>query len=138
MALNPQLTNAAASAAANAVTALIDVGGAGFLRVYDGSQPATADTAIGAQVLLASLRFSATSFGSASNGVSTAAAITSDSSADATGTAAWFRIFAGNGTTGVLDGTVGTSGCDINFNTVSFVIGAAISVSALTYTQAKT
>jgi hypothetical protein len=138
MANNPQLTNAAASAAADAVRVLIDVGGAGYLRIYSGTQPATADTALSGNTLLAELRFGATAFGAASNGVCTANAITQDSSADATGTASFFRIFAGNGTTVILDGTVGTSGADINFNTVAFVLGAIIAITALTYTQAKT
>lgn len=138
MALNPQITNAAASAAADAVTARVDAGaGAGKLRIYDGSQPATADTAIGAQVKLAELTFSDPAFGAASNGVATANAITADSSADATGTAAWFRVVDSNGTT-VFDGTVGTSGADLNLNTTSIVAGAEVAVSSLTYTQSKT
>jgi hypothetical protein len=33
---------------------------------------------------------------------------------------------------------VGTSGADLNLNTVSIVTGAAVSVTALTYTQSKT
>ena len=138
MANNLQITNAAASASADAVVDLLDVGGAGYLRIYDGTQAATADTAIGAQVLLAELRFSATAFGAASNGVATAAAITADSAANATGTAAWFRALAGNGTTAIFDGTVGTSGADLNLNTVSIVSGAEVSVTSLTYTQSKT
>jgi hypothetical protein len=59
VALNPQLTNASASAAADAVVDRVDQGsGPGKLRIYDGTQAATADTAIGAQVLLAELTFS--------------------------------------------------------------------------------
>lgn len=139
MANNPQLTNAAASAAADAVVDRIDVGGAGVLRIYDGTQAATADTAIGAQVLLAELTFSATAFGAASNGVATASAITSDSSANATGTASWFRVIANGGSGATqFDGTVGTSGADLNLNTTSIVAGAQVSISAFTYTQSKT
>ena len=37
-------------------------------------------------------------------------AITQDSSADATGTASFFRLYKSDGTTCVLQGTVGTSG----------------------------
>jgi hypothetical protein len=135
MANNPQLTNAAASAAADATLALLNAGGAGYLRIYDGTQAATADTAVGAQVLLAELRFSATAFAAASNGAATANAITADASANATGTASWFRALAGNGTTAVFDGTVGTSGCDLN---LSIVTAATVSVTAMTYTQSKT
>lgn len=138
MAADPRLTNAAASAAADAVVDRIDAGaGAGTIKIYTATIPTDADTAIGAQTLLATLTFSDPAFGSASNGVATASAITSDTSADATGTAAWARIADSNGTT-VMDVTVGTSGEDINFNTVSFVSGATVAITALTYTQPKT
>jgi hypothetical protein len=69
--------------------------------------------------------------------VATAASITSDTSADNTDTATWARIADSNGTT-IMDVTVGTSGDDINFNTVSFVTGATVSITSLTYTQPKT
>ena len=137
MPADPRLTNAAASAATDAVVDRIDTGGAGTIKIYTGTIPTDADTALGAQVLLATLTFSATAFGAASNGVATASAITSDTSADATGTAAWARIASGAGTT-QLDVTVGTTGEDINFNTVSFVSGATVAITALTYTQPKT
>ena len=137
MAADPRLTNAAASAAADAVVDRIDTGGAGTIKIYTGTIPTDADTALGAQVLLATLTFSATAFGAAANGVATASAITSDTSADATGTAAWARIASGAGTT-QMDVTVGTTGEDINFNTVSFVSGATVAITALTYTQPKT
>jgi hypothetical protein len=138
MAADPRLTNAAASAAANAVVDLVDGGaGAGTIKIYAGTIPTNADTAVGAQVLLATLTFSDPAFGAAADGVATASAITSDVSADATDTAAWARIADSTGTT-VMDVTVGTSGDDINFNTVAFVAGATVSITALTYTQPKT
>lgn len=138
MALNPQITNAAASAAADAVVDKVDQGAAaGKLRIYDGTQAATADTAVGAQVLLAELTFGDPAFGAASNGVATANAITADSAANATGTASWFRVVDSDGTA-IWDGTVGTSGADLNLNTTSIVAGAEVSVSSFTYTQSKT
>lgn len=138
MANNPQITNAAASAAADAVVDLIDAGAAaGKLRIYDGSQPATADTAVSGQTLLAELTFSDPAFGAASNGVATANAITGDTSADATGTASWFRVLDSNNVV-IFDGTVGTASADLILNTVSIVAGAAVSITALTYTQSKT
>src|SRR4051812_26349881 len=100
MALNSQLANVAANAEADAVATLLNNG---YLRIYSGTQAATADTAIGAQVLLAELRFGATAFGAAVAGVATANAITSDTSADATGTASWFRTLKSDGTTAVFD-----------------------------------
>lgn len=106
------------------------IGSNGLLRIYDGSRPATGGTAT---TLLAELALSATAAGSASSGVLTFSAITNDSSANATGTATWFRITTSGGTH-VIDGSVGTSGSDLNFNTTSFVSGAVISVTSLTIT----
>jgi hypothetical protein len=134
MALNPQLSNAAASAAADATCALANNG---YLRIYTSPQPSTADTAVSTQTLLAELRFGATAFGSAVAGVATANAITSDSAADATGTAAWFRVLKSDGTSALWDGSVGTSGANLNFATTSFVANAQIDVSSFTYSQSK-
>ena len=134
MALNPKRTNLAASTEADAVCALLNTG---WLRIYDQTQPVTADTAIGAQVLLAELRWNATAFGAASNGVATANAITSDTSANATGTASWFRAFKSDGTTAVFDGSVGTATADLIINTTSIVTGAQVDCTAFTYTANK-
>jgi len=138
MAADPRLTNARASAACDSVVDAIDAGaGAGTIKIYSGIIPTDADTAVGAQTLLATLTFSDPAFGAASNGVATASAITSDTSIDATATASWARIADSNGTT-VMDCTVGTSGDDINFNTVAFVAGATASITSMTVTVPKT
>ena len=134
MANQVRISNAQATAAADASTPNYDDG---YLRIYDGSQPATVDTAIGAQVLLAELRFAADAFPASTNGVAAAAAITQDASANADGTASWFRCFASDGTTALLDGTVGTSDCDLNLNTVDIVTGGIVALSGFTYTQEK-
>ena len=120
------------------MTTALDAGTAAIIEIYDGTIPTNADTAIGAQVKLATLTFSATSFGAASNGVATANAITSDSSADATGTAAWARILTQGGGTTICDIDVGTSGATMNFNTVAFTAGSAIACTAFTFTHPKT
>lgn len=134
MALTPKLSNAAANAAVDAVAALLNNG---YLRIYDGAQPTDADTALGAQVLLAELRFNATAFAGAVAGAAAANALTADSSANATGTASWFRALKSDGTTVVFDGSVGTSGANLNLNSTAIQSGAAVSVSAFTYTQSK-
>lgn len=126
-----RLSNTAASAAANGVGDLMDTG---YLRIYDGTIPTNANTAVGAQVLLAELRFNAAAFAAASNGVITAGAITADSSANATGTASWYRALQSDGTTVMWDGTVGTSGADLNLNSTAVQSGASVSVTSLTLT----
>lgn len=112
------------------ITALIDSGTAGFLRIYDGVRPATGGAAT---TLLAELTMNTTSFPAASGGSMTANAITEDSSANATGTATWFRITDSAGSA-VIDGDIGTSGSDLNLNTTSITAGVAVSISSCVIT----
>jgi hypothetical protein len=107
-------------------------GGSCKLRIYDGTRPATGGTAT---TLLAELTCNATFAPAASSGVLTLNAITSDASADATGTATWARIVKSDGTTHVTDCSVGTSGADINLNTVSIVTAAIVAVTSATLTE---
>lgn len=130
----PRLTNLAANAKANAVCALLN---SGFLDIYEGDQPATANTAIGSQTKLASLAFSATACGAAVAGVATANAITSDTDADATGTANFFRAWKSDHTTPVLDGTIGTSGADLNLTSTAITIHGTVPVTTFTITASK-
>jgi hypothetical protein len=134
MAKNATWSTAERNAMLNAIKADFDNG---FLRIYDGAQPAGPDTALGAQVLLAELRFGATAFGAAAAGVLTANAITSDASANATGTAAWFRCLKSDGTTALHDGTVGTSSANAIVATTSIVALAVVDCSAFTITDAS-
>jgi len=113
------------------ITAAIDAGTAGLLRIYDGSRPATGGSAT---TLLAELTFSDPSAPAASSGTLTFNAITADASANATGTATWFRIVT-SAAAFVLDGSVSTSGADINFNSTSFVVGGNVAVTSLVFTE---
>jgi hypothetical protein len=142
MAHTPFFSDEAAQAAVDALCALAN---SGTIKIYDGSQPTDANTAVGAQVLLATLTLSSTAFGASSASGSagskivtaTANTITDDSSADATGTAAWFRVLKSNGTSKVMDGSVGTSGADLNLATVSIVSGADIAITSFTVTMTE-
>jgi hypothetical protein len=117
----------------DAITTRQDGGsGAALLRIYDGSRPATGGTAT---TLLAELTLSDPSASAASSGTLTYSAITADSSANATGTATWFRIVQSDGSTHVMDGSVGTSGSDLNLNTTSIVSGAQVSISSFVLTE---
>jgi len=108
-------------------------GASALLRIYSGTQPATGGAAT---TLLAELTCNATFAPGAAAGVLTLNAITSDSSANATGTASWFRIVQSDGSTLVLDGTVTATGGggDLTFNTVSFVAAAIVAVSSFVIT----
>lgn len=133
MALNTQLANATVNGQGDNLSARLN---SGFLRIYDGTQAATADTAVGAQVLLAELTFSATAAPATVNGLITFNAITADSSANATGTPTWFRAVQSNGTTVVMDGTVGASGANLNLTGLTggqIIVGGTVSVSGFTH-----
>lgn len=127
------ITNLNRSRAADAVLVRAN---SGSLRIYSGSVPADIDAGLGAAVLLATLPLSASAFGAASSGVATANAITSATAA-ASGTASFFRVLESDGTTGVYQGTVGTTGAELNLSTVSILAGGTVSVSSMTYTQAQ-
>lgn len=106
-------------------------GNSGKLRIYSGSRPATGGTAT---TVLAELTCNATFAPGASGGVLTLNAITADASADATGTATWFRLLKSDGTTIVMDGDVGTSGSDLNLNSTSITVGGTVSVTSYVIT----
>lgn len=138
MANNPFFADASVIAEVNALAATVN---GGTLNIYSGTQPADANTALSGQVLLVTLTLSATAFaaaaasGSPGSKVVTAAAnaITAGTAA-ATGTAAWFRILT-SGSAACIDGSVGTSGCDLNLSSTAITSGAVVSVSSFTISQ---
>ena len=133
MALNTQLANATVNAQADLLSALLN---SGFLRIYDGTQPATADTAITSQTLLAELPFSATAAPAASGGLITFNALTADSSANATGTPNWFRCVKTDGTTVVFDGSAGAASSNLILSGLTggqIIIGGTVTVTAFTH-----
>jgi hypothetical protein len=95
--------------------ALIAYAGTGaIMKLYSGTQPANANTAITTQTLLVSLPILGV-FGTDVNGTLTLNTVT-PSIVVAAGTATFFRITKSDNTTVVLDGSVGTSGADLTLN----------------------
>ena len=86
------------------------------MRLYTGTQPASANDPITTQTLLVSLPIVGV-FGTDSNGVLTLGNV-SPSIVVANGTATFFRFTKSDGTTVLLDGSVGTSGADLILNEV--------------------
>jgi len=108
-----------------AVKTAIDAGsGAGKLKIYTS----------GGGTLLATLTLS-DPCGTVSGDVLTLSAITSDTSADATGTAAEAKITTSADADVVTGLTVGTSGTNIVLNTVSIVAGATVAMTSGTLTH---
>lgn len=134
MAHNIKVSTASANAKANAWATAMN---AGIIRLYQGTQPATADTTLGAATLLAELTMGNPAFGSAVDGLLTANAITKDSSANNTGTAQFYRLFASNGTTAMGDGTCGVTGSssDLEMPTVSIVQLGEVTCTGFTHQE---
>lgn len=109
---------------ADYVVDLIDAGGAGTI-VFQNSSVNDSD--------VATLTFSATAFGAASNGVATAATITDDTDCN-TGTVDKFTVFSGAGDS-CFTGSVSApgGGGDIILSSTSIGNGDTISISSLTY-----
>jgi hypothetical protein len=129
---NPRLSDAAASAAADTVSMLLDDG---TLRIYDGVQPRGSDSMIDGQTLLAELRFASPASLSAEKGVVRFHDLVA-ATAVATGEATWFRASGVGGNT-VLDGSVGTRDANLVLNESLIKAGASVAVVDFTYTQKK-
>jgi len=134
MASNLKLSQTIRHAMLNQITST--VGGSGLWRIYAGSQPAGPDTTNSATVL-AELVCGSTFAPAASSNTLTLNAITQDSSANNTGTAAWWRISSsGSAATaaGHIDGTCGTSDADLILNSTAITAGAVVQISSATFT----
>lgn len=130
------LTETVAQGMLNSTGLATALGASGLLKIYSGTTPANADASETGTVL-ATLTLAATplsGFGSSgANAQGTFGTITSGT-AGATGTASHFRIFDSTGATVKAQGTVGTSGCDLNLNTTSITSGSTVSISSATIT----
>lgn len=116
------------------ITAIDGGAGAGTIKLYTGTRPATGG-AITSQTLLGTLTFS-DPCGTVSGGVLTFSTVTGDSSADADGTAAWARIADSTGTF-VADVGVGVSGSgmEVIMNTTAIVAGGSIDITSAQITE---
>lgn len=135
MASNTKISTAARNALAAAFGALLNTG---TLAIRVGSPPTNVSDA-SSGTLLGTLSFSATAFGSPSTGVITANSITSDTNADNSGDAGYFRGYpsGGSDTQADIQGTAGEAADtpDLEFDNKSVVAGGTIAVSSLTVTM---
>lgn len=106
----------------------------GSIQFRTGAQPVNVDDAA-AGTLLGNVTYSATAFGAPASGSVTAAAIASDTSADASGTAGHARQLTSAAAIH-SDATCGQGSGDFNFDNAVIVAGGTIAVSSLTLTAA--
>lgn len=123
----------------------------GCIEIYTGTQPATADSApTGTLLGTVTLNSGAFTPGSPTNGLTFAAAANGAVSKSGTwsfngvanGVAGWFRLKAnavdagGISTTAIrLDGSVATSGADLNLSNITIATGAPNTIDTFTWTQ---
>lgn len=137
MATNPMISPTRAKAMLDNLTGNFN---SQFINIYSGSIPANCGTARSG-TRLAAPQFGVTAFAASVDGVSTgimtatANAITSDTSAAATGTAGYFSVSSGAGSgTVIAQGTCGTATADMILNTTSIVSGDTIAVTSFLIT----
>jgi len=117
----------------------------GFIKIYSGPQPLTADTgATGTLLGTVSVDAGGTglTFDAAVAGVSVKAAVENwKFTGAASGTAGWFRFHAvgdvptdTSSTAARLDGSIATSGADMNLSNISVVIGSPNTVDVFQFT----
>lgn len=107
------------------------IGNAGKLEIYAGTDTAGTNNAEG--TLLASFTLGSPFAPAAASGVQSPT-LPAATTGVAAGTAGWARVTKADGTTAVMDLTVGTSGAQINLNTLTISVGVAVSVTSWTIT----
>jgi len=107
------------------------IGTSAVLKIRTGAAPASCAAADSGSVL-ATLTLPSDWMAAAGSGSKAKAGTWEDASADATGTAAHFRLYASDGTTCHAQGTVGTSGTDMIVDNASFATGQTFTVTAFT------
>lgn len=131
-----QLSIAARNARLDAIETT--AGTAALLRIYSGSVPADCATAASG-TLLAEASLPSDWMTAASAGAKAKTGTWSDSSANATGTAAHFRLYDSGGTTCHMQGTVTATGGggDMTVDSTSFTAGQVFTISTFTLTDAN-
>lgn len=112
------------------------VGVSAVLKIRTGAQPANvaaADTG----TVLATLSLPSDWMGAAASGTKSKAGTWQDTSADATGTAAHFRLYASDGTTAHMQGSVTATGGggDIELDNTSIATGQQVTITQFDLTD---
>ena len=112
------------------------IGASAVLKIRTGAQPSDCATADSGTVL-ATLSLPSDWMAGASSGSKAKSGTWQDTSADATGTAAHFRLYASDGTTCHLQGTVTATGGggDMTVDNTSFASGQSFTVTGFTLTD---
>lgn len=131
-----QLSTSVRNARLDAIESTI--GTSAILKIRTGAQPATCATADSGTVL-ATLTLPSDWMAAAASGSKAKSGTWQDTSADATGTAAHFRIYDSGGTTCHIQGTVTATGGggDLTVDNTSFASGQSFTINSFTLTDAN-
>lgn len=112
------------------------IGTSAVMKIRSGSAPANVATADSGTVL-STITLPSDWMAAASGGTKAKAGTWQDASADATGTAAHFRVYASDGTTAHMQGTVTVTGGggDLQVDNTSFASGQSFTVTGFTLTD---
>lgn len=110
------------------------IGTSAILKIRTGSVPANCAAADSGTVL-ATVNLPSDWMAAASSGSKAKSGTWEDTSADASGTAAHFRVYDSGGSTCHIQGTVGTSGTDMIVDSTSFTAGQDFIVNTFTITD---
>jgi hypothetical protein len=112
------------------------IGTSAVLKIRSGAAPA-AITDADSGTVLASLTLPSDWMAAAESGSKAKSGTWEDASADANGTAAHFRLYASNGTTQHMQGTVTATGGggDMTVDNTSFASGQAFTITGFTLTD---
>lgn len=112
------------------------IGASAVMKIRSGSAPANVATADSGTVL-STINLPSDWMAAATGGTKAKAGTWQDASADATGTAAHFRVYASDGTTAHMQGTVTVTGGggDLQVDNTSFASGQSFTVTGFTITD---
>lgn len=130
-----QFSTAVRNARLDAIESTIGV--SALFRIYSGTKPATPATALSGNTLLAEITLPSDWMAAASGGTKSKSGTWTDSSADATGTASFYRIYDSTGTTCHEQGTVTATGGggDATVDNTSFAAGQSFTITQWDYTE---
>ena len=107
------------------------IGVSGVLKIISGAVPVSTDIA-DTGLVLATIQLPSDWMLPASGGIKELSGSWADSSADNTGTASYFRLYAADGVTCGMQGTVGTFDTDMIVLTTSFVATQPFTITEFT------
>lgn len=133
--MSKQFSTAVRNARLDAIETAI--GTAPLLRIYSGTKPTDCGTALSGNTLLAECTLPSDWLAAASAGAKAKSGTWQDTSADATGTATFYRIYDSGGATCHEQGTVTVTGGggDMTVDNTSFATAQSFTINTFSYTE---